>query len=279
MSEIRPPSRELIGDWHQHVDRPTLTTVLLSWNRCDLLRTTISSYFETVSVSFELIMIDNGSDDDSPAIIQAACNGRSNVRTILLPENRGGDALNLGFADARGSFFHVSENDIEYLQGWDTELLSKFEAFPQVGQLSLFGVTADSSHYRFVELTEHEGASVLVTSANVGSTSVFRREIWDAGGRWTSRPDGFRAPDDVRFSDDVRGFGYAVAWNDRTVIVNHGHEVEEWIRRLPYYVASYSGKSYRGIEGLRRRLLAGGYALTQNIDGSWKAVKVAPAPS
>jgi hypothetical protein len=41
------------------------------------------------------------------------------------------------------------------------------------------------------------------------------------------------------------------------VIVNHGHEVEEWVRRLPYYIASYSGKSYRGVEGLSSRLLAG----------------------
>jgi len=223
-----------------------------------------------------LIIVDNGSDDDSPAIIRAACEGRPNVRAILLPDNQGGDALNLGFADARGSLFHVSENDIEYLKGWDTALLAKLEAFPQVGQLSVFGVTADSSHYRFVEHIAHHGAAVLVTSANVGSTSLFRREIWDAGGRWRSRPDGFRAPNDVQFSADVRAFGYAVAWNDRTVIVNHGHEVEEWIRRLPYYVASYSGKSYRGIEGLRRRLLAGGYALTQNHDGSWEAVKVPP---
>jgi len=253
-----------------------LSTVLLNWNRCDLLQTTIRSYLETISVSFELIIVDNGSDDDSPAIIRAACEGRPNVRAILLPDNQGGDALNLGFADARGSLFHVSENDIEYLKGWDTALLAKLEAFPQVGQLSVFGVTADSSHYRFVEHIAHHGAAVLVTSANVGSTSLFRREIWDAGGRWRSRPDGFRAPNDVQFSADVRAFGYAVAWNDRTVIVNHGHEVEEWIRRLPYYVASYSGKSYRGIEGLRRRLLAGGYALTQNHDGSWEAVKVPP---
>jgi hypothetical protein len=78
----------------------------------------------------------------------------------------------------------------------------------------------------------------------------------------------------VRFSDDVRALGYAVAWNDRTVIVNHGHEVEEWVRRLPYYIASYSGKSYRGVEGLRSRLRAGGYDLIQNADASWEAIKI-----
>jgi len=255
---------------------PTLSTVLLNWNRCDLLQTTLDSYFDTVSVRFELIIIDNGSEDDSPATIRAACNGHPNVRAILLPENRGGDALNLGFADARGSLLHVSENDVEYLKAWDTELVAKFEAFPQVGQLSVFGVTPDSSHYRFVTLTKNSGPAVYITTANVGSTSLFRREIWDAGGRWRSRPDGFPAPDDVRFSDVVREVGFAVAWNDRTLIVNHGHEVEEWVRRLPYYVASYSGKSYRGIEGLRKRLLAGGYVLTQKHDGSWEAVKVPP---
>ena len=255
--------------------QPTLSTVLLNWNRCDLLRTTIRSYFETITVSFELIIVDNGSTDDSPDIIRAACEGRSNVHAILLDDNRGGNALNLGFARAHGLYFHVAENDIEYLPGWDTELLRKFAVFPELGQLSVFSVMPDLPHFKFVNRFEKSGTSIFVTSRNVGSTSVFRREIWEAGGRWKSCHGGFRGPDDTQFSADVRELGYAVAWNDRSVIVNHGHKVEEWVHRLPYYIASYCGKSYLGIEGLRSRLKVGGYDLVQTRDGSWEAIKIA----
>jgi len=58
------------------------------------------------------------------------------------------------------------------------------------------------------------------------------------------------------------------------VIVNHGHRIEEWIRRLPYYIASYSGKPYHGLNGLRDRLRAAGYDLIQKDDGRWEAVEL-----
>jgi glycosyltransferase involved in cell wall biosynthesis len=251
---------------------PVISTVLLNWNRSDLLRSTLRSYLETISVRYELIIVDNGSQDDSPAVIREVCEGRPDVRPLLLSENHGGDALNIGLAQAHGEFLHVSENDIEYLPGWDAELLAKLEVFPEVGQLSVFGLGPDSPHYRFGRLLERDRATVLVTSANVGSTSLFRRAIWDAGAKWQSCPGQFKGPDDVAFSAAVRDAGYVVAWNDRTVIVNHGHTVEEWIGRLPYYIASYSGKPYHGLKGFRERLRAAGYDLIQTDDGRWEAV-------
>ena len=119
-------------------ESPLLSTVVLNWNRDDLLRTTVGSYLATVSVPYELIIVDNASTDGSRAFIASVCDGRANHRAILLPRNTGGEGLNIGLEQCRGAFLQVSENDLEYLPGWDRELLSKFDEFPELGQLSPF---------------------------------------------------------------------------------------------------------------------------------------------
>jgi glycosyltransferase involved in cell wall biosynthesis len=47
-----------------------ITTVILNWNRADLLKMTVESYLKTIEVPYELIIIDNGSTDDSRKIIK-----------------------------------------------------------------------------------------------------------------------------------------------------------------------------------------------------------------
>ncbi len=113
-----------------------LSTVLLNWNRADLLARTVESYLATVSVPYELIIVDNASTDESPRLITAACEGRDNHQAILFPDNRGGEAINAGIERCRGRYVHVSENDMEYLPGWDRTLLAKLQAFPGLGQIS-----------------------------------------------------------------------------------------------------------------------------------------------
>jgi glycosyltransferase involved in cell wall biosynthesis len=42
-----------------------ISIVVLNWNRSDLLKETIDSYLNTVTVPYELFIIDNASADDS----------------------------------------------------------------------------------------------------------------------------------------------------------------------------------------------------------------------
>ncbi len=80
---------------------PVLSTVLLSWNRSDLLRSTLESYRETIEVPFELFIVDNASDDDAGTVIEEFCARCPQATPILLDHNLGGEALNLGIERAR----------------------------------------------------------------------------------------------------------------------------------------------------------------------------------
>ncbi|MEZ0264844.1 MAG: glycosyltransferase [Phycisphaerae bacterium] len=267
-------------------DVPLLSTVVLNWNREDLLRTTVDSYLATVSVPYELAIVDNASTDGSRAYIESVCAGRRNHRAILLPTNTGGEGLNVGLAECRGRFLQVSENDLEYLPGWDRELLSKFETFPELGQLSPF------SPFHQVELGEvwtdragiaetRDGATLYWALYNVTSSCLIRREVWERGVRWQAHgTKAYWSPDDGAFSREVKRAGYRVAWNDRYVVVNWGHNVKEMARRMEYYLNNAEGKQYLGVDRLRQALADHGCEVVTAPDGRWTVEqRVPPAQS
>lgn len=118
--------------------QPVISTVVLNWNRSDLLKRTIESYLDTVSIPYEIIIVDNASRDDSRDVIDSFTATNTNISSVLLDENRGGEALNAGLELATGDLLHLSENDLEYLPGWSERVRDYFEVFDDLGQLSPF---------------------------------------------------------------------------------------------------------------------------------------------
>lgn len=237
-----------------------LTTIVLNWNRRDLLERTVSSYLATVSVPYELIIIDNGSTDDSPELIARICQEHPHVRSILLKENQGGEAINEGIAQARGQLIHLSENDIEYLPGWAEKVLSTFKAFPRLGQLSLFGpVPTDEEIWEIKPCSLlHANEQIIYEAAgNVGTTCVVPSAVTAQGIRVVSIRDEKHTvlfPDDAKLSRDIKQLGYLVAWSDHYLVRNLGHTKEEFQKRLDYYQHGYEAKSWLGQEGWEKRI-------------------------
>ena len=56
-----------------------------------------------------------------------------NAQAIFRDKNIGGEALDESLDKWRGRYVHISENDIEYLEGWDQAIVDSFEAFPKLG--------------------------------------------------------------------------------------------------------------------------------------------------
>jgi hypothetical protein len=192
----------------------------------------------------------------------------------------GGESINLGLAQAKFPYLHISENDYEYLPEWDKELLSKFDTFEKLGQLSVLGADSEMplgeirGKFPSTPVTKN-GKTILLADDNVVTTSMIRREIWDKGLRWSSinQPNTpFQFPADGEFSNMVKQMGYWVAWNDKYVVINHGHNVAEWQQHPDYYVENYRSKSWLGENGMRKRLNENGYELV-NENGRYKIIK------
>lgn len=85
----------------------------------------ILAAMDSLGVSWEYILVDDGSKDDSLARARRALAGRNNCKIIHYPQNRGrGYALRQGFEAASGEYVIVTESDLS----WGSEIIKKLYA-------------------------------------------------------------------------------------------------------------------------------------------------------
>lgn len=148
-----------------------LHTVVISFQRLELLKRTLESYYETVSVPHHLLVVDNGSDRDVTGWL---ADNMPDANVICLGENRyPGYACNRGFAVAKSEATHLhrSDSDMLYLPGWCERVEA---AFAEDRQIQLVGL-------RTIE--EELGVTI-----NTGGTVVIKKQIWDEGLRYNEKP-------------------------------------------------------------------------------------------
>ena len=95
-----------------------VSTIVLNWNRAVLLQQMLRSYADTVSGPAEIIVIDNGSSDDSRLVIDSARGFLPKIQAVFLDKNIGGEAINICFDRVSGDLIHITENDQVFLPGW-----------------------------------------------------------------------------------------------------------------------------------------------------------------
>lgn len=240
------------------ISRPPISTVLLNWNRCDLLTATLESYAATIDVPHELFIVDNASSDDSVAVIKRFCELHPSTVAMFLRENRGGEALNEAIERCTGKLIHISENDIEYLAGWDRLVVDLFESFPALGQLSPFGPFPEDDEIRVATpcvLRHSKGRILYEAHVNLTTTCILRRELIDGGLRIHNRelPGPFLFPDDIRLSTEVKQAGFFAGLAPYYLVHNRGHWAQEFARRESYYRDNYRSKPI-GEQGWHARI-------------------------
>ncbi|MCU1261439.1 MAG: glycosyl transferase, family 2, partial [Bryobacterales bacterium] len=108
-----------------------VSAVVVNWNRAEMLRKSLESLERQQRVELEIIVVDNGSSDDSAGMVARDFPG---VRLIQNSENRGFCAANnQGIQAARGEFVALLNNDAEAEPGWVAALKEVFANRPRVG--------------------------------------------------------------------------------------------------------------------------------------------------
>jgi GT2 family glycosyltransferase len=121
--------------------RPELTTyepavplsaVVVNWNGRAHLETCLASLLGQALENLEVILVDNGSTDDSLEFVRARFDGA--VRVVALADNRGyAGGLNAGIAAARGRMLLALNNDTELDPQCCARLLAAADAHPSTG--------------------------------------------------------------------------------------------------------------------------------------------------
>ncbi len=90
--------------------RPTVSVVIPTWNRQDLVRDCLASLAEQTCVPDEIVVVDDGSTDGTADIVAAEFPA---VHLVALPENGGfARAVNAGLRAATGDWIFLLNNDM-----------------------------------------------------------------------------------------------------------------------------------------------------------------------
>lgn len=117
--------------------RRLTSMIILTFNQLDYTRQCVESVFAYTRSPFELIIIDNGSTDDTIDYISSL--ERSNtacirIKLIANPKNLGfANGCNQGIAEARGEYLLLLNNDVVVTPNWLSRLLSVMDNRPSVG--------------------------------------------------------------------------------------------------------------------------------------------------
>lgn len=108
-----------------------VSIVIVSFNTCRILDECLDSIRRETACSHEVIVVDNGSRDDSCRMVR-----EKNPDVILIENNRNAGfaaANNQGFAIARGRYFLMLNSDTVIVDGAIDRLVAFMESRPQTG--------------------------------------------------------------------------------------------------------------------------------------------------
>ena len=112
---------------------PTVSVIISTYNRSHVLGRSIQSVLNQTFQDFELIIVDDGSTDDTEKIVSNLSNEK--VKYVRHQKNRGASvARNIGIRLAKGDYIAILDDDDE----WMPEILEKqmkvfYTAPPEVG--------------------------------------------------------------------------------------------------------------------------------------------------
>jgi polysaccharide pyruvyl transferase CsaB len=114
---------------------PKVSIVVVTYNNAELNRHCLESVFaRTEWPQFEVVVVDNGSTDGTPALLHEFENARTNLTVVANPTNRGfAAACNQGLQAASGNFLVLLNNDTVVTRGWLTTLVRHLKSNPGIG--------------------------------------------------------------------------------------------------------------------------------------------------
>ena len=174
---------------------PPVSVVIPAYNRAASIGAAIDSVLRQTFTDFELVVVDDGSTDDTLAAARRITDPR--LRVIAAPHNMGAaGARNLGVAEARGTWIAFQDSDDEWLPEKLAKQMARLATRPEgdpdwggcyCGLLTVGGLDArpgERTTLRYVpdpsvKLTEGDIVeSLLVRNMISTQTLVVRRDVF-----------------------------------------------------------------------------------------------------
>ncbi len=162
--------------------KPLVSIVLPTYNGARYLSQSIQSCLDQTYTNWELIIVDDCSTDETPAVIAEYAVSDERICTIRHETNkRLPGALNTGFEAARGDYFTWTSDDNTYRPAALDEMVTFMETHPDVGMVYTDATAIDENGDVISEFSAGK-PQMLVYKACVGACFLYRREVRDVVG-------------------------------------------------------------------------------------------------
>lgn len=214
----------------QLTNSPTASVILLIYNNKADLAECISSILGQSGVTFEVIVVDNGSSDGGPDYVRATYPG---IRIIETGANLGyAEGNNVGLREAKGKFVVIVNPDTVVGQNWLSELIKPLKKDPAIAITTskilmhsdkyLINTCANHSHFTGLNFCSglNKPSSSFLKPVEVGAMSgcsfAARKDVLAESGGLD--PDFFLYLEDDDLSWRVRLLGYRIVLVPSSVI-------------------------------------------------------------
>jgi glycosyltransferase involved in cell wall biosynthesis len=168
--------------------------VVATMNRKEFLSSAVTAVVSSTTLPFELIIMDNASDDGTGEMcrmLQATHPGV--VRHVRLDRNIGTNAYALGCLQAKYKYLVCMDDDVLALsKGWDRAAIDAFRRFPRLGFLAMNVIKDKYTNGAKPDISEYSESTVSDTTIELGPTgawfSVTTRSIYNEVGGFIFRP-------------------------------------------------------------------------------------------
>lgn len=156
-----------------------LSIVVLAWDQLPYTTACVDSLRANTDVSYELIIVDNGSAPEAAAYATEAAD-----ISVLNPSNRGfAVGMNQGLAKAGGWFVAFVNNDTVFPERWASTVLSNFED-PTVGLVAPAVTAAGNPVTVRVEIGDQSSALTPFAELPSGVVYVLPTDLIREVGGW-----------------------------------------------------------------------------------------------
>ena len=234
--------------------RMKVSIVILTWNSVPEIEACLASLAEGVTLSHEVIVVDNGSQDQTCRLVQKTW---PTVRLVRNPQNRGvAPARNQGIRLAGGEYIVILDDDTVVQPRALDCLVGYMDAQPEVGlcgprlttaegelQLSCrrFPTLVDKLARRLpsaaaqrmtraAEMADWDHRTIRAVDYVIGACQVIRHRALHEVGLFDERI--FYGPEDVDLCLRLQQAGWRVAYNPDAVVVHKERRVTRSLRSV-----------------------------------------------
>jgi GT2 family glycosyltransferase len=228
-----------------------LSIIILMWNSAQYVESCLNTLIASLSTTpcrYEILIVDNGSTDDTPSLLgQFAALMPGRIDITYMPTNVGTTkSRNMALAKAKGTYICIMDSDVEAQPFLFASLVAVLDGDPTAGMvvpaIAYPNGTMQKSWDRFptlphkinrffnlkkMEQTDAEQMQMPTTTMEVdyaiSAFWLFRRELLDKVGFLDEQI--FYAPEDVDYCLRIWKSGYRIMFVPTVQVVHYTQEI------------------------------------------------------